>query len=654
MANPQQLGDYTGMIGFYFRGCFYKLEEFLEHHISETESLNRKIKELYRSMEEAKTYIDSKVVPPLNRKMRVIETKAFSKIDKFSGDAKQSFRQWMIPVINLLCSVETQSREILKKVELQNEVIDLDAYIDYLDIDGFAADILLMFTLTMTGEALAIVENCDGNGPEAWRQLCKEYDAKTPQNLQALLTSIIQPARVKDIDNVSAALNNWETRLREYVLRGGKDLEEGLKVCAVRAIIPKDMDDIVLKMALHTRGYSVLKSYLQEQVQSHRNSGLMPMQINSAESANAQATNSCNTIPDLANIHVGEEGIPIDAIMKGKGKGKGKGGKGGKGKGKAGGKGGAPANNAQFQGYCGYCWNWGHKRIDCRSRIRNGGGQQQQAMDVNEVSTGSDEEMALACSLDEICGDCINKEICGDYINREICGDYINKEICGDYINDCGGTSTCATKAKHVTFDMKATNITHVLDACKSTQARRKMPRAHSMNWVKYGQVASLEDETDQNVLHTISPTPVKMPMIKIEATIDSGASHSFAPPEAVPGVPVNESAGSRKGQHYVAAGGDHPQRRRAGHQVCNRRGKESELEVAVRTDQQATAVCKPHLRRRSRDHFQQGRRPHRQPQGRESHKLPTPEERLRDGHGHRLADHQPRERQDGAARSQS
>ena len=300
-----QLGDYSGMIGFNFRGRFYRLEEFLEHHITETESLNKKVKDLYRSMEEAKMYIDTKVSAPMSRKIRITETKAFSMIEKFSGEAKYSFRQWKIPVVNLLCSVEPQSREILKKVEMQTEIVDLDAYIDYLDIDRLAADIFLMLTLTMSGEALTIVENCDGNGLEAWHQLCKEYDAKTPQNLQALLTSKFQPTRVKDIDHVSAALNNWETRLREYTMRGGKDLEESLKVCAVRAIIPKDMDDIVIKMALHTRGYETLKSYLQEQVQSHRNSGPTPMQINSAENKNAQMTNYWNTRPDLSEIQVG-------------------------------------------------------------------------------------------------------------------------------------------------------------------------------------------------------------------------------------------------------------------------------------------------------------------------------------------------------------
>eukprot|EP00972_Heterocapsa_arctica_P038900 5732086-Heterocapsa_arctica.AAC.1 len=38
---------------------------------------------------------------------------------------------------------------------------------------------------------------------------------------------------------------------------------------------------------------------------------------------------------------------------------------------------------------------------------------------------------------------------------------------------------------------------------------------------------------------------------------MDSGASNTVAPIEAVPGVKVVESAGSRRGQHYISAGNE-------------------------------------------------------------------------------------------------
>ena len=43
----------------------------------------------------------------------------------------------------------------------------------------------------------------------------------------------------------------------------------------------------------------------------------------------------------------------------------------------------------------------------------------------------------------------------------------------------------------------------------------------------------------------------------KIEAVMDSGAADSVAPASIAPWVPVAESPGSRRGQHYLSASGD-------------------------------------------------------------------------------------------------
>ena len=70
------------------------------------------------------------------------------------------------------------------------------------------------------------------------------------------------------------------------------------------------------------------------------------------------------------------------------------------------------------------------------------------------------------------------------------------------------------------------------------------------------------EDETPQDVLginengsNGSSKTTKKTRVV--EATMDSGASQSVAPPEAVPEAEVKESDGSRRGQNYVSASGD-------------------------------------------------------------------------------------------------
>eukprot|EP00972_Heterocapsa_arctica_P034396 5065092-Heterocapsa_arctica.AAC.1 len=88
---------------------------------------------------------------------------------------------------------------MLKEVEQEKETIDIDVpsydsdNID--DIGRLSEELYSFFSVVLGGEAFTISESCEGKGFEVWRLLCKEYDAKTPQNLQALLTGIIQPSR---------------------------------------------------------------------------------------------------------------------------------------------------------------------------------------------------------------------------------------------------------------------------------------------------------------------------------------------------------------------------------------------------------------------------------------------------------------------------
>ena len=79
--------------------------------------------------------------------------------------------------------------------------------------------------------------------------------------------------------------------------------------------------------------------------------------------------------------------------------------------------------------------------------------------------------------------------------------------------------------------------------------------------------MAGLEDEKGDKV---IVDEPVHMFMDeeinefserpkwqRIEAVMDSGAADSVAPASMAPWIPVEESPGSRKGQHYLSASGD-------------------------------------------------------------------------------------------------
>ena len=68
---------------------------------------------------------------------------------------------------------------------------------------------------------------------------------------------------------------------------------------------------------------------------------------------------------------------------------------------------------------------------------------------------------------------------------------------------------------------------------------------------------ALVEEHQDDEVLGLGGVAQNKPVAMTVEAAIDSGAAHSVAPLEAAPGFPVMPSPGSRRGQHYVSAGGE-------------------------------------------------------------------------------------------------
>eukprot|EP00972_Heterocapsa_arctica_P098699 14564776-Heterocapsa_arctica.AAC.1 len=64
---------------------------------------------------------------------------------------------------------------------------------------------------------------------------------------------------------VSVAINKWETQYRDYLVRTGAELNDDLKVLALRTLVPTELDDNLVRMSMHTKGFRALKVYLEEQ-----------------------------------------------------------------------------------------------------------------------------------------------------------------------------------------------------------------------------------------------------------------------------------------------------------------------------------------------------------------------------------------------------
>ena len=228
----------------------------------------------------------------------------------------------------------------------------------------------------LDGKAFGIVQLAGkGEGLEAWRQLNLEYDGKSGNRQAALLRGILNPRAGWETDArdgrwVVESLNRWEKTISLYRTASGVDISDGIMAATVLEHSPEAHQNILKQAPSNVRAsHGAMRGWLREYAETlRRYDGLVRYQWRSTKG-------------------------------KSKGKGKSKDGK-GKGKGKKGenSKDQKPVTKTeQFQGYCGYCEKWGHKRADCRKRIADGKSKGAAAA----ASADNDEDVAAVMEVDD-------------------------------------------------------------------------------------------------------------------------------------------------------------------------------------------------------------------------------------------------------------
>ena len=177
-------------------------------------------------------------------------------------------------------------------------------------------------------------------------------------------------ADARDERSLVESLNRWEKTISLYRTASGEDISNGILAATVLEHSPESYQNILKQVPFNVRAsYSAIREWLREYAKTLRrydgtsgssgvqpqSTGLVPMEVDQTRAVSGFSSRT-------------------DGRGKSKGKCKSKDGK-GKGKGKKGDKGKdqkPQAKTEQFQGYCGYCEKWGHKRAECRKRFSDG------------------------------------------------------------------------------------------------------------------------------------------------------------------------------------------------------------------------------------------------------------------------------------------
>jgi hypothetical protein len=218
------------------------------------------------------------------------------------------------------------------------------------DLAWFNNQLYSILSLICKGDALRVVKNLREEIPtrgfRAWYQLTREVASKSGVRLEKLSDRVHHPKPMKSYQDGLAALAKWKEDVRELVKIEGRELAEITKRTSLKSMLPEELQhDLEKDRSLKT--FDAAWKYALEQIPIRKEwkkstrKGKDDMDVDAAEAEEPEYE------------HPGAEGDDGDLnTMKGGGKG-------------------------QFQGYCGYCNAWGHKRSECRKKtydMGKGGG----------------------------------------------------------------------------------------------------------------------------------------------------------------------------------------------------------------------------------------------------------------------------------------
>ena len=290
----------------------------------------------------------------------LIDTRAYGRLRTFSGK-EEDWATWSFVARSDLDLLSQQFRDLMLKAE----TVDSAASISLAGMNQTARThswtLFNVLTQSVEGRALSVMMNSEpGNGLQAWRMMVDAYEPRIGGRYTSMLMGIIGPSwsSVKETEFLEA-LETWEVLIRRSEEQSKETVNDPTRCAVVMKHAPAG-----IRLALRTASSSIDSNYakLKRCVKDYLQTGI---------NYDQQGT----SVP--ARDMRGPMPMDVGALQKGDnkgrwGKGKDKMGKGKKGKkGKDKGVMKSTGKSKKFDGHCSYCEKYGHKKADCRQRIRD-------------------------------------------------------------------------------------------------------------------------------------------------------------------------------------------------------------------------------------------------------------------------------------------
>ena len=205
----------------------------------EVANLNLKIDEQGRRNQELTNQVNAASQNNGESRLRLVDVKSMAP-KGFAGAAGEGFKDWTKKV-RAYCNANLPGyRSFLGWIEGQHAPItqQLLNTIDWKHRDSAASALYDFLVLHTSGDAQNLVELHDGNGPEAWRQICLRYDPVGESFVFDSMTKLMDVERCAKMIDVPAAITRWKKSLGAFTKRTGKTIPDEWRLPILFKMVP--------------------------------------------------------------------------------------------------------------------------------------------------------------------------------------------------------------------------------------------------------------------------------------------------------------------------------------------------------------------------------------------------------------------------------
>ena len=230
-------------------------EEDLNNRLQAVQSTGAMQAALQEMVSTQKAILEASKKP--DKKLTLVDNRGLAKPSNFDGNS--DFLQWKIRLESFVESVHGDFGQAMAWAEDETDPIsnasmktefgeETPEQETIPDLESKDAQLYAVLQTLCEKEAFTLVRSAGkGKGLEAWRRLCKRFDPSTGGRRRALLRSVLNPNRCNKVEELSAAVENWEDQVRQYENRRKADgsrptLDEDIKISILESICPVEVE----------------------------------------------------------------------------------------------------------------------------------------------------------------------------------------------------------------------------------------------------------------------------------------------------------------------------------------------------------------------------------------------------------------------------